>query len=177
MRDNILRYGAVTRLLHGLIGGLVLAQLLAAGAKRLFGRDNPFSELLSPYHGDIGWVLLVLVTIRILWALTQVGNRPKHEENTLLVKAGHLGLYLLMFLTPLLGAMIAFGGDRGADVFGLQLREAGEQIAWMRETGKEFHSPIAILFSALVAGHIGAALYHRFVRRDAIMARMFGAKA
>src|SRR5690554_3471721 len=120
MHDTSTRYGTVTRALHALIGGLILLQLLAAGAKRLLGNENPISSLLSPHHGDIGIVLLALVIVRICWAISQRAERPQPTENELLVKVGHYGLYALMFLVPLFGLMIAFGGGRGVDLFGLQ---------------------------------------------------------
>jgi cytochrome b561 len=34
------------------------------------------------------------------------------------------------------------------------------------------HTALAILFGILLAVHIGAALYHRFIRKDAVFERM-----
>lgn len=173
MIDTPTRYGTMTRALHALIGGLVIAQFLAAAAKRIWGKENPFSEVLSPFHGDIGLMILFLVVVRICWAIGQRANRPKPTMNRTAVTAVHSAMYALMLLVPIAGLMISFGAGRGIDLLGLQMIPAGNELTAIKDAGRALHKPLAWLFGALVAGHIGAAYYHRFVRKDGVMERMF----
>ena len=52
----------------------------------------------------------------------------------------------------------------------LRLVRAAADLA--REPRIFFHGLIGIAIACLVAAHIGAALYHHFVRRDRILMRM-----
>ena len=117
-------------------------------------------------------MLLVLVLLRIFWSASQLSRRPLHDPATAwLVKAGHLALYACMAAMPITGVLYLVGNGYGLKVFGQQLVEKGPEIAWAASIGG-LHSPLAWLTVLLVIGHIGAALYHRLVKRDDIMQRM-----
>lgn len=69
----------------------------------------------------------------------------------MLAKLTHVGLYALMILMPLSGAVAWFGGV---------------------ETAAQGHNVLRIVLLALVALHVVGALYHQFVLRDGTLARM-----
>lgn len=177
MHDTTTHYGAVTRGLHGLIAGLVFAQFGSVIAKKLWGKENFVTDLLGPFHGDIGILILALVFTRVAWAIRQRRHRPQPTENRVLVKVGHTSLYLLMLLVPALGLVIPFSGGHGADLFGFQFLPAGIELQALKDLGKGLHKPLAWAFFALVFMHVAVALYHRYVRKDQVMNRMFGRSA
>ena len=79
-------------------------------------------------------------------------------DNVLLngaARATHLGLYALMILMPISGALAWFGGLGAA---------AGA------------HNVLKVALLALVVLHVVGALYHRLWLKDAVMERMIRAQ-
>src|SRR5690606_2536051 len=166
------RFGRLTRWLHWGMAILIIWQFLKLGDRSNDG-EHWIVQTLVPWHISIGVALLVLAVVRVLWALKQRPNRPQHVGSTApLVKAGHFLLYVVMLLLPITGVLLMVGNGYGLEAFGIQLvAERDNEIAWMASVGS-LHSPIAILFVALVVGHVCAALYHHFVVRDDTLKRM-----
>lgn len=169
--DSKERYGTITRLFHWGMAFLIAWQLL-----KFFDRINDgehwVGQTLVPWHISIGALLLVLVVLRIIWAVKNQNNRPLQDPATaFLVKAGHLLLYAGMVLMPVTGIMLMLGNGYGLTVFGIQLAAKGGQIPWMASLGS-LHSPIAWILLIMIAGHIGMALLHQFVKKDGVLRRM-----
>ena len=91
MKDNNQRYGTVSRLLHWGMALLILWQFLSAAAHYFF-EDTAIEAFFWPTHKPLGVVLLVLIIIRVLWALVNASRRP--ASLNLMSKPGHLALYL-----------------------------------------------------------------------------------
>ena len=169
--DSRSRYGTVSRVFHWLMALLIVWQFLKLG-DRIGEGEHWIGQTLVPWHVSLGAVLMVLVLLRIVWSLSQLKQRPQHDPATAwLVKGGHMALYACMLLMPITGVLYLVGNGYGLKVFGQQLVEKGPEIAWAASVG-DVHSPLAWLTVLLVAGHVGAALYHRLVKRDDIMQRM-----
>ena len=174
MNDSAQRYGTITRLLHWGMALLILLQFLKLG-DRINDGEHWIGQNLVPTHVSIGVVLLVLIVLRLLWAVKQRQQRPLPEGSiALLIKAGHGLLYLSMIAMPLTGLAIMLGKGFGLKLFGLQLvARTGVETPWLASLGG-LHSPLAWLFLLLVLGHIGAALFHHFVKKDDTWRRMAG---
>lgn len=171
MNDSKERYGGITRFFHWGMGLLIVWQFLKFFDR--LGDEHWVAENLVSWHISIGSVLLVLIVLRILWALSQKNNRPEQDPATaLLVKAGHGLLYLGMLLLPITGLMIMIGNGYGWGPFGIQLVAGdGPEISWMATLGS-VHSLIAWSLLILVVGHVGIALLHHFVKKDGVLRRM-----
>ena len=172
MNDSKERYGALTRFFHWGMGLLIVWQFL-----KFFDRINDgehwVGQTLVPWHISIGSLLLVLIVLRILWAVGQRKNRPEQDPATaLLVKAGHGLLYLCMLLLPITGLMIMIGNGYGWSPFGMKLVARGAtDIEWMATLGS-VHSLVAWILLILVLGHVGMALLHQLVKKDGVLRRM-----
>jgi len=98
-----------------------------------------------------------LVAILAAWRLTLRARRgvPAPIEGNrlqgILARLTHVGLYALMILMPLSGAVAWFGGVAQA---------------------AQGHNVLKIVLLALIALHVVGALYHQFVLRDGTLARM-----
>ena len=87
--------------------------------------------------------------------------------------ATHSGLYALLIVQPFTGWIATSAYRAPVVVFGLfelppiwrESRAFSEQLFFV-------HGLIGIAIACLVAAHIGAALYHHFVRRDRVLLRM-----
>ncbi|VVN71683.1 cytochrome b [Pseudomonas fluorescens] len=174
MKDSAHRYGGITRLLHWVMALLIGLQFLKLG-DRINDGEHWIGQTIVPWHISFGGLLLVLIVLRLVWAVGQRQQRPQHVGPTaLLVKGGHALLYASMLLIPITGILLMLGKGYGLKVFGLQLvAKTGVEIGWMASLG-ELHSPLAWLLVILVVGHIGAALFHHFVQKDDTLKRMGG---
>jgi cytochrome b561 len=126
-------------------------------------------------HKALGLVILALVLARLAYRFT---HGAPADEPTLewwqkaASHATHWSLYLLLILVPVVGWLgISLYGAR--DVFGVltipalagQNQDAANQVLAL-------HKYLAFLTVALVAMHIGAGLFHYFIRKDGVLARM-----
>ena len=169
--DTKQRYGSISRIFHWGMTVLIGWQLLKF-FDRIADGEHWVGETLVPWHISIGTLLLLLVVLRILWVARQRGHRPEPDPATaFLVKGGHFLLYAGMVLMPVTGILTMLGNGYGLTAFGIQLAAQGGEIPWMASVGS-LHSPIAWLLLILVAGHIGIALLHHFVKNDGVLRRM-----
>lgn len=127
--------------------------ILEAWDKLRDGGEVAFSPLVAG-HVFGGLLILALVVWRIVLRRTRgAPPLPAEEPEALkrIAQLTHLGLYALMLLMPVTGALAWFGGIDPA---------AGA------------HSLLRLLLLALVALHVAGALYQQFVLKTNIMARM-----
>ncbi|MBB5321756.1 cytochrome b [Marinobacter oulmenensis] len=170
-QDTRQTYGTLSKSLHWLMAVLVGWQLLKFG-DRIADGEHWVGQTLVPWHISIGTLLLVLIVIRLVWALQQRNRRPEPDPALrTFVKAGHGLLYAVLLLMPVTGILVMVGGGYGLSAFGMQLIAEGEEVAWASTLGG-LHSPLAWALTALIAGHIVMALFHHFVKKDETLRRM-----
>lgn len=156
------------------MAALFAAQFLSAGAHLSLPRENALRETLWSYHTTLGMTLLLLVLLRGLWGLANIPRRPPHHGNVgRAAVAGHVALYALMVVVPLVRLIAAAGSTRGFSYLGIQVFPAREvDVAWM-QVAAEWHGEMGWLLALLVLGHIAMAMFwHRLVRNDGVLDRM-----
>lgn len=161
------RYSLVARFFHWTVAVLVLFQFLKFG-DRIADGAHLVGELIKPYHGSIGFIILIFMIARVITRLKDKSVRPAVSVKA---KLGHYALYFFGFAMPITGAMYVVGKGYGLKVFGAQIISGGDGIGWMTSVGS-LHSACAILFAALVTGHTLIALYHHFVEKSDSLKRM-----
>lgn len=168
------RYSALARALHWLLAVLIIAAIVIGLA------HDPLGEIVSGVmgvHKSIGLTVLALSVLRLILRLT---NRPPALPATMsafqqrLTHGAHWFFYALMILVPLTGWIMSSAGTRPLNWFGLFdvpkfAVTRGDLIA---DISGEGHEVLGIAFGVLALGHIGAALWHQFLLRDNLMARM-----
>ena len=178
-KDNGLRYGRVTRILHWTTAFLLCWQFSGLVIGRLFGR-SALTDSLNSTHGSLGAAVLILAMIRAAWGFYNLRNRPEHEQGLLGRAAiiGHITLYLLLLLIPALAILRAVGSQWGLSLFGFAVvPPGGENIAWMMAPANLLHSVFAWTLLAMIAGHIAMVLIHRTIWKDDVLNRMVGRPA
>lgn len=165
--DSKQRYGTISRFLHWAMAAC-FAFMFYSG---LSGEET-FRALL-PYHKSVGTILMVLLIIRVLWAILNRHQRP--PAGNIFVTLGHLALYFLMFAVPLIALIRQYGSARGPlEVFGVNVMDSAEsRIDWTVELGSNFHGELALVLLALVVGHIVMSVFHQ-LRGEKILNRMAG---
>jgi cytochrome b561 len=173
------RYSAPARLLHWWIALLIAVQVPVGAVMSYRGNIldlwNATTDFLYSLHKSLGFVLLILVVIRVLVRLIRGSPDPEPglaRWQVRIAVANHAGLYLLLLVVPLLGW---FGASLfpALDLFGvISLPSISEPDRAASETVFALHGLAALLLVVLAGLHIGAALYHHFVRRDGVLRRM-----
>jgi cytochrome b561 len=119
--------------------------------------------------------VLLLMIVRLIIRLRSAHPAPATIGSSLLDRMAtmaHRGLYLIVFL------MIATGWTTGFLIRGAfgphgRLPKTFDVLPTFQA-----HAALACLLVILIAAHIGAALYHQFVRKDGLIGRMwFGKRA
>lgn len=167
-------YGSVSRALHWLMATLFAWQFLSA-ILHAVDRQMPAARFFWSWHMSIGFLLLGAVVLRGAWALINLGNRPAHATGFLgtAARLGHLALYFLMLVVPLLATLRAYGSGRGLSVFGIQVfAGGGERIPALVEPGSALHGLLGWALLILVAGHVIMALAHTYLWREDTLRRM-----
>ena len=127
-------------------------------------------------HAILGLSLWVMLIARFWWRMRHVPPKLPFEIGTLsrrLATPAHLGLYALMFITPIVGVVTFIWHGRVFD-FGLfQIDFGVRSNRGIFEPTEDLHGYLAYALFALAGLHIAAALWHRFVVHDGVMARMW----
>lgn len=168
MKDNKQYYGTISRLFHWLMA-LCFAFMLFTAI--MWSINEDYYSLMG-YHKSVGFILMVLVVLRAIWAMINLKNRP---HSSTIAHLGHLVLYVLMIVVPAIGLIRQYGMAKGPlSVFGVEVMgTAPEKIEWMTNLGNAAHGKLAFLLFFLVAGHIVMAIVHQ-LKGEKIINRMIG---
>jgi cytochrome b561 len=127
-------------------------------------------------HALCGLVLWLLVIARYGWRLAHPApGLPAHmgAGYRRLSQAAHLGLYALLFVTPIIGIVtfIWHGRVLNLGLFAVNFGVRSDRAVF--EPTEDLHGYLAYALFALAAVHIAAALWHHFVKRDGLLRRMW----
>lgn len=127
-------------------------------------------------HKSIGASFLIWTILRIITRFVTKAPAPIPAPafQTLVAHLVHLALYVVMLAMPITGALMSMYGGRGVSVFGLF--ELPMIVGVDRDMSKLmnlWHTEfIWTAMWLLIVAHIGAALYHQFLVKDNLIARM-----
>ncbi|MEL6234127.1 MAG: cytochrome b [Pseudomonadota bacterium] len=173
-------WGWVSRLIHWAMAVIILGM---TGLGLYMDTQKLEHYQLIQDHKSWGFLALVLAVIRLLWrganpaAPGLPGDTPGWQ--ILAVKANHIALYVLIIAVPISGWLMVSASplqDLGVRnmVFGLfEMPDpfpTGDQK--LTETLVTAHIAAWIALMIVLAVHIVGALYHHFVLRDRVLARM-----
>ncbi|UNU72762.1 cytochrome b [Moraxella nasovis] len=127
-------------------------------------------------HKAVGASFLLWTLLRIIGRLVTATPKPVPAPawQTALAHLTHLGLYVLMLAQPISGILMSMYGGRAVDVFGIvQIPVMVSPDRAMAKLMNEWHTDIIFpAMLALIVAHIAAALYHQFIVKDNLIARM-----
>lgn len=149
------RYDAATRVLHWLMLVLFTAMFGTAIAWNL----SDSYRFLVPVHRGLGMLLMLIAIMRVLYAWISAPNRPPVQ---LAVRLGHVAIYVLMVVVPLLALIREAGAGQGNHV--------GE-VPWMVWLGDHWHGELGWALLVLIGGHAGMAILHQ-LRGEKLLQRM-----
>jgi cytochrome b561 len=167
LKSSSTRYGSMAIAIHWTSA---LAVILALAAGIAMVRVGVSPGLLTA-HIVLGNLVFVLTLLRIVW--WWVGDKrpplPANQPNwqRMAAHAVHAALYVILLLMAASGiATIILSGAVPALMSGAPLPDFEGLLPRMT------HGIMARILLVLLAAHIGAALFHQFVKRDNLLARM-----
>ena len=175
-------YTSTQKFLHWSLFVLVLLLYALTYGEDLLPRGDPIVDSIWRLHISFGLLLAGLVlwrtVLRVLRGAPGLPDEMSPPERAA-AKVGHLVLYALLIAIPVLGILLTWFRGNELSFFGLfavPAPFAPDRTA--ARTIRELHSLCADGILIAVGLHAFAALYHHFVRRDAILTRMLpkGAK-
>lgn len=177
-------YSPVARALHWLTVVIVAVMVPVGLVMTARAEKNIWDGLtnnLYSGHKLAGITLLVIVVVRLIYRL--VHGAPRDEPtlepfHKLASHATHWAIYALLLAIPMLG-WLGVSLYPALDVFGvLKLPALVAPNQPTSSTVFMWHKLAAFALVGLVAMHMGAALYHHFIRGDSVLRRMLpGLKA
>jgi cytochrome b561 len=168
------KYDRTTISLHWITAGLV-AVLWLIGQTADWLPDGPLNTDYWSVHVLLGFALVAVIAWRIIWRYSGGNRLPAADTGVLNVVAQttHYGLYLLLLAVVVLGIVNAF--VRGYNLFDLvSLPQIGDRA--MRKPITHWHGFAANVLLVLAGLHAAAALFHHYIIRDKVLARMAPAR-
>lgn len=171
------RFDAMSIFLHWFVA---IAIVLLAAVEILRGelpKGSFLREALKAVHEPVGTVVLAVVFVRLAWRSL---HRPPAMPAAMrpweiaAAKAVHVLLYALMLAIPLTGLAYTLARGRPVD-FGLFRIAYPLDAAVGRQAARSLRTVHELLGQAVLAVafvHAAAALWHHYVRKDDVLARM-----
>jgi cytochrome b561 len=170
-------YTPIARFLHWLTAALVLTMLPIGLIMANFAL-GPTGDTLYDIHRSIGALLMPIVVVRLFYRLK---NSPTPLPADIPVvqrraaAAVHWALYILLIVQPIVGWIATSSYRAPMTMFWLfQLPPIWPIDRALSESLFGVHRLLGLAIAALLCAHIGAALFHRFVRKDEVLLRMIG---
>jgi cytochrome b561 len=169
-------YTPVARLLHWITAGLVLVLIPMGFVMAELLKGGPVQDFLFGLHESLGVTLMAVVYVRLAYRLTH-RPAPLPEEIPAFYRiAGHgvhWLLYALLAVQPIIGWIGTSAYRAPIHFFWLaelppiwpQNRGFSDAMFWV-------HTGIGIALAMLICAHVGAGLFHHFIRRDVVLTRM-----
>lgn len=163
-RSQPTTYSSAQIAIHWIVAALVVFQIVFGESIKDLGRALRRSEapdamvsLMGNLHIWFGVAILVLTLVRVFLKVTR-GAPPAPRGSALslfAMKAVYALFYLLLLAAPVTGLAAWY---LGVDVAG------------------DIHEAMKPAFVLLIAVHVLAALWHRFVLKDDVMGRMLSSR-
>lgn len=169
LKSSTDRYGSVAMTIHWVSAIAVILMLVSGQLMDRVG--EPAVVAMLPWHLATGMMIGVLTVLRIIWWAAfdrrpaPIGSVPHWQEWT--ARVVHYGLYaaiLVLFISGVV--MIVRANALGPIYFGGPLPDLSQTPQRLS------HGLASRLILLLAVIHIGAVLYHQFIKRDRLLARM-----
>lgn len=170
MRD---KYSSLQIGIHWLVFLLVIVTYCAMELRGFFPRTyRPYFNMV---HVSGGISILVLMVTRLLVRLKQpappIVPKPK-PMMTGMAHLGHLVIYLLFIVLPVIGLVMIYNRGNPWIAFGITMPHAAEARFELADTLKGYHVFLANLGYYVIGLHAFAALLHHYYWKDNTLLRM-----
>lgn len=166
-------YSGLQIAIHWLVVVLIVAAYCAMEFRGFAPRSyRPYFNIV---HVSCGISILLLMIARLLVRVTSPTPAivPKPSAMmTGLAHLGHLVIYLLFIILPVLGLMMMYNRGGPWIAFGIVMPHAPESNFDLVDTLKTYHVLLAKLGYFIIGLHAAAALLHHYIFKDNTLRRM-----
>ncbi len=168
-------YGVIAKGFHWLLFFMLTFSVVAGNYLASMPKGSEKLQVTG-MHKSFGVILLSLILLRFAWKL--INTTPKSPEGStavenLLAHGMHWVLYALMFAQPISGIVMSQAAGYPVSVFGLfELPTLIDKNPSSAELFRDGHGVIWMLLVGAVVGHIGAAMFHHFIKKDDVLKSM-----
>ena len=182
-------YGSIAKWLHWITAVLFLGSYCAVYYRHWFTEDKtPENWTALQLHLSIGITIAVVVALRIIWR--SMNRLPDPEPGSrlahLAAHTGHYALYVIMVLMVVTGYTGTGVDTEYFFLFDIPKFEATPVYTVLVAEGlgidfETFEKPVDFIHKdilgawvvwLLILGHVAAALYHHFARKDRTLYKM-----
>jgi len=180
MRDNTsienYSYSPIQRDFHWLMAAVILTAICVG----VYAADLPKEDATRGFwfgiHKSLGVTAFFLAIMRIGWRLFHSTPRyrvPLGRFTAMAAWTAHSALYILMVCVPIGGYVLSTTSGHPVSWFGLYtfpgLFPVDKSLAKLAD---DAHVTGALILATVIALHIAAAVWHHWIKRDEVMARM-----
>ena len=169
-------WGSVAKLLHWIVGLLIVEQLISGFLRHWKVIDNPtWNAVYAWLHLPLGFSVLVLAVFRLTWRMAQ--EHPELPANMtwwerLGANGTHVYLYAIMFAMPLTG-WIGFNAiNLDVNPFGVMLPRLISDAKPLAFKAAAIHLWLGYGIVLALAFHVVGAAVHHWSRRDDVLTAM-----
>lgn len=171
------KYSSLQIGIHWLVFLLVIGAYCAMELRGFAPRS--YRPWFNVVHVSCGISILVLMVARLLVRLKYpappIVPKPK-PMLTGLAHLGHLVIYLLFLVLPVIGLLMIYNRGNPWVAFGIVMPHAAEANFDLADTLKSWHVTLANLGYFVIALHAAAALMHHYFWKDNTLLRMMPRK-
>ena len=142
------------------------------------GANPEWKSFLYETHKTGGLIVLFLACARVVVRVVKGAPAPVAtltRFERFASSAAHHALYVLVFAVPITGYVATSMCCSPVSLFNaipMPVSFSGSETLYRRIF--TLHELLAILMTLIVFAHVGAALMHRFVKKDGVLRRMWG---
>ncbi len=179
-RSRPTRYSGAAKWMHWSVAAAVLVLLPLGPLMKRFVPEGPTRDRMYDFHEALGALVLLVMIARLARRLAFGVPAPEPTlspvDRRASLAAQHT-LYVLLFVMTVLGwaGTNAYGDP--VSVFGLFSFPAilGKNVP-LSDQIFYWHLLCGLVIAAVVALHVSGALFHRYIVRDGVLARMWPGK-
>lgn len=170
------RHPAIVRAFHWTTVALVLACFALAWIRAALEDTDLRFDVLA-WHLTCGIAVFVLTATRAGWRARAAPSSPHadalHDVERLGSRMAHATLYVLLLAIPITGYLTVTTRGHAPGLFNaLPLPALLERNRDLAERIQGWHELLTTALLVLVSVHVLAALYHHWIRRDAVLRSM-----
>ncbi len=180
LRNTDTGYGLVAIVFHWMIAALFAGQVTLGIFMTGLADEAPAKFGLYQWHKSFGLLILLLALMRLAWRLANRAPDLPTGMGALERRAArlaHVFLYAAIVLVPVTGWAFVSSSPLAIPTFAFYLVVVPHLPVPVSDVAEailqRIHTSLAFLTAAVAILHIGAALRHHFVLKDAVLRRMF----
>lgn len=173
LKDNAQRYGLVSQILHWGMAGIIIFTFISGEIFVDAAREEK-AEILNR-HATAAILFIAFLAFRALWRTSQPDPDELNQNKWLMRghKAAVLALYAIPLALAITGSLTVLSAGFPVPFFGQDLVMGWDPAnKGLHDVVQTVHNVLTKLLVVVFLGHVLAAFWHQFIKRDGVLSRM-----